>query len=1175
MRKNYGNTWWGKQFLNALRHIDFSNRLPRGKTYANKGAVREIEIKDNSIRASVQGTRRTPYRVTYTIPPFEEWTSREIIELITSNPMFLSRLLNRDLPPDLHTECGEKGIEIFPQSWRDFAGECSCPDWAVPCKHMAAVLYLVANEIDKNPFLVFELRGLDLFQRLHEAGYTAGGQKGITVPDWEEIYHPLKDPKPDRPWQEDAFEKLDFSVIPDCKETLTSILQEQPVFYPSGDFRSLLDKMYRHVAKKVAKIGQEPAEDFNSSIWLTVEKIEIIMNGAEKFSALNLLDRKGKRLSRYQSLEKLFAQIPDLSSVWPDLAPPVRFLYVMYRFTNKLVQQGAYVPELIRIQGEYFKIRWKPAILNEKIQSITEQIEALYPGNMVYAIREKKAFVPGREYAVSAIGNLFLQHWINVHHPYGEFRYQQARVIRLFFNGSAEVFDEFETREYPGIVHLWLSRFSIAIKEFVPVVQVSEHTIGFQVDLAIEPQKSKLEAPIPLKELFTSEKFRSTRLDILRNLTMLVEFFPQLNRQISSQGKEHSFFDAQQFVEVLFKTLPLIRLFGIRVLLPKSMKKILQPQLSMEIGASDKGIVKASGLINLQNMLRFNWRIAIGNEVFSAEEFAEKIRHFAGIVKLNDQYVHLDEKQIHSLLQKLDNPPKLTGPQILQIALTEQYAGAAVQIDDQTRKMIDRLLKGKKVRPPKSLRADLRPYQLRGFSWLYQNSRIGFGSLIADDMGLGKTIQVIATLLKLKEEKELEKAKGLIIVPTTLLTNWQKEIDRFAPTLTVHVYHGPGRELDPLQDADLLLTTYGVLRNEVTKIKRHRWLAVVIDEAQNIKNPATAQTKAIKKIDAPIKIAMSGTPVENRLAEYWSIFDYTNRGYLGRLNGFKKEFAKPIEIDRNKDKLEQFRKMTHPFILRRLKSDKSIIKDLPEKIEQNQYCSLTQEQAAIYQNVVDNNLRIIEEAEGIERRGLVLKLITALKQICNHPRHFLKKGPKAPDISGKSTLFVHLLHQVLNAREKALIFTQYREMGEILVSMIEQQLGLETNFLHGGVSRKDRDEMVEDFQNNRSRKLLLLSLKAGGTGLNLTAASNVIHYDLWWNPAVETQATDRAYRIGQEKNVLVHRLITRGTFEEKIDELLQQKKELANLTVATGEKWIGELSNEELNQLIKLEHELV
>ena len=414
------------------------------------------------------------------------------------------------------------------------------------------------------------------------------------------------------------------------------------------------------------------------------------------------------------------------------------------------------------------------------------------------------------------------------------------------------------------------------------------------------------------------------------------------------------------------------------------------------------------------------------------------------------------------------------------------------------------------------------------------------------------------------------------MLPTTLLTNWQKEIARFAPDLKPYIYHGANRKLPTEKTPnDLLLTTYGVVRSDLETLKKTTWAVVIIDEAQNIKNSDTEQTKAVKALKSPIRIALSGTPVENRLSEFWSIMDFVNKGYLGGLSKFNEEFGKPIQQERDQQKLDQFKRVTSPFLLRRVKTDKSIISDLPDKIENNQFCTLTTEQAALYESVVNESIRAIEDKDGIARRGLVLKLMTALKQIGNHPHQYLKASnrgtsPSSPALSGKATLLLNLLENIYASLEKVLIFTQYREMGELLQAFIKQTFGTQPLFLHGGNSRPERDRMVEQFQNNRSDHTFILSLKAGGTGLNLTQANHVIHYDLWWNPAVESQATDRAFRIGQTKNVLVYRLMNQGTLEEKIDAMIRSKRELADLSVKTGETWLGDLSDDELKELVSL-----
>lgn len=1172
MRKSYGTTWWGRQWLNALKDIDFSNRLPRGRTYANKGAVTAIQIDENRISASVQGSRRQPYKVNITIPRFDAHTKARIVEAVTGNPLFLSQLLNRQLPAELYEVCLQQGLRIFPRSWNDLDGRCSCPDWAVPCKHLAAVLYLVANEIDKDPFLVFELRSFDLFKALEGVGYTAGAGKKARVLKANYLWEGGTNGQ--FAGETPAYSEIDYTRIPNIGESLFRILGEQPVFFPSGDFKKELRQAYRSVSRNLNKeleVFAAAEEQYPATAFFPeqVEWVSIILDEELAFLRAEIMASDRKLLATFEE-EKLFRWLWRLPiDKVEHLSPSVQQLFWAMRTAAALLERRAFVPQLMEVEEEHYIIRWLPASLDEQVRGCLGLLgERLEEGLLQFEI--ESSLLPCRpEEGVSRLVSVGLNYFVQLCHG-RDYYLGENPVADIFFLGVSATFDAFESREYPNAIQLWLSRFYIIESDLVPALQFSAEDTAFQVQLFLENKKEPLTPLIPLAKIFEEEQYASERVGLLQSLAVLTEFFPQLSRLIASEGKEELYFGPEEFADILFDILPVIRLFGIKILLPKGMRKILRPQLSLSLDAGPEGKVASSGVISLEALLRFNWQVAIGKRHISAEEFEKLARQLSGIVKLQDQYAYFDEKQVKALLDKLENPPALSGRELLQAALAEDYEGAPVQLSTAAKKLMDELLRGGPVAEPEGLKAELRPYQQRGYEWLYKNSRIGFGSLIADDMGLGKTLQVIATLLKLKEEGALGKEKALAIVPTTLLTNWHKEIQKFAPGLSAHVYHGPSRSLEPLEKADLLITTYGVVRSEGAALTRKKWLAVVIDEAQNIKNPATAQSKAVKKLKSPIRMAMTGTPVENRLSEYWSIFDFINRGYLGGLKYFKDNYARPIEVERDQEQLERFRRITAPFILRRVKTDKSIISDLPDKIEKDQYCELTKEQAALYQNVVDNTMEAIEQAEGINRRGLILKLITALKQVCNHPRHFLKKGKADPTLSGKATLLLDLTKQILDGSEKALIFTQYREMGDLLTDMLKEEFGLEPPFLHGGVNRKGRDDMVEDFQNNRATRLMLLSLKAGGTGLNLTAASNVIHYDLWWNPAVENQATDRAYRIGQESNVMVHRFITKSTFEEKINTLLQNKKELADLAVATGEQWVGELGNAELRELVRL-----
>lgn len=1214
-RISYGKTWWGQQWLNALTQIDMANRLPRGKTYANKGAAQNLKIEGNQISAQVRGSAPRPYKVKLTVPVFTKRERDDLLDEIQENPAILAQLLNRQLPQELVEFAEKQGIQLFPRSFEDLGMGCSCPDYALPCKHLAAVVYVIANEIDRNPFLVFQLKGLDILDQLKDAqtDVLSGGMEAVL---------PLQtlgtdDLPDDEDWKPDAKLRalLDFATIPNLTDRLLGLLQPETTF-TKGDFLKSLAKAYSlfgrpltekpakrtpttytngRVAKPVVPDPPAPVPDLSDSIELQLDELMEIKK-------VGVFTEHGEQRNFAEySLPDLVAWLDTMTEAnFAEMSDSVRALYLAHQFSAALLRRGAVVPQLLCLgaKEDQYRVRWLPATLNEAVQKQTDLLAAQLPP-LLLTLRWQKDWLalPGREQVLMLCSLLMRP---TIHDTTIELweRWPLEDADRLFFGVETVRFEGFGKREMPLAMQLWLNDFFLTHKRFVPILAIEDSELGdeFRISLLIrdtdiptqtapdEPAKkttrgakkavsvvvSAVVPPIPLADILHEKRYASIRMAVLQDLLVLSRHFPDLAKLTRTDGKAYLSYEPDAFVKILLDMLPRMQLLGISLLLPKSLRHWIRPSAGGRLTLKSK-VTANNAFMKLDDMLTFDWQVALGDEMVSMKEFQQLVNNRTGLVKIKDQYVVVDPNELAKLRKQLESPPELTGTDLLRAALSEEYKGNRLGISADVHDIIRQFTNTQSQPLPTDLRATLRPYQHRGYDWLIKNTALGMGSLLADDMGLGKTLQIIALLLKFKQEGRFEKQKGLVVLPTTLLTNWQKEIARFAPDLQPYVYHGPTRKLpDAKTPYDLLLTTYGVVRSDLEKLKKTTWATLIIDEAQNIKNSDTEQTKAVKSLKSPIRIALSGTPVENRLSEFWSIMDFVNKGYLGGLSKFNEEFGKPIQQERDQQKLDQFRRVTSPFLLRRVKTDKTIISDLPDKIENNQFCSLTSEQASLYESVVQESIRSIEDKEGIARRGLVLKLMTALKQIGNHPHQYLKEGPDSPALSGKATLLLNLLETIYANHEKVLIFTQYHEMGVLLQQFIKDAFGQEPLFLHGGTPRPARDKMVEQFQHNRSDHTFILSLKAGGTGLNLTQANHVIHYDLWWNPAVEAQATDRAFRIGQTKNVLVYRLINQGTLEEKIDAMIRSKKEIADLSVKTGETWLGDLSDEDLKELVSL-----
>jgi SNF2 family DNA or RNA helicase/uncharacterized Zn finger protein len=1174
MAIQFGKTWWGARWLSALEQVDYDNRLPRGASYARAGHVTKVKIRENLIFAKVTGTRQRPYDVIIIIPPFSTDQVNLLMTKIIEQPVLVSKLLNRELDPAVLEIAEGAGLPVFPQRWTDFQMNCSCPDWTIPCRHIAAVIYMLSREIDNNPFLVFNLHKVNLLEELTKRGIYIADQRRTEIPTLDSLLK-INKSKDTGVAAEAVYERVDFSLLHNISEAMVQLLPNAPLFYPEGNFRDKYAVQYNHIIKQTVRIFSKKVRF--STFFPNLSDKRLTNRSAlglilDNYNQVVITGRNHSFIRMEELISALFQLSPDHLS---DFEPSVAAFHKILFTALHLLANGMMIPQFVQLDSRQFIIRWLPAVMDSRVKAILDKLSKILPVDLLLSrktvhIRNAKtmravSFQPVENQATELV-SLFLSKIVaHLSKSSNHDLYED-----LFFKNKSCAFSSAAESSLSGGIKVWLNRYYITDEIYKPIITVSElPDEQFDVQISIEDHSLPEMLPVPLENILNEKRYEKQRFKILQSVSLLSPFIRGLDAHINLRGSTPIQFSNSEFAPFLMEVLPAIRLLDIKIMLPKALRELLRPKVSMKLKKSEKG----KGFVRLGDLLSFNWQVAIGDKIISPEEFSHLMEKASRLFKFKENYIYVSDADIERLHKAFTNNKPLNSYELLQTALSEEYDGAPILLSEEVKSLIRELTSTEDIPLPESLTAQLRPYQQRGYSWMYRNSRIGFGSIIADDMGLGKTLQVISILLKFKEEKSInEKHKALVVVPTGLLTNWQAEIDKFAPSLSSHIFHGASRDIKQFE-ADVMLTTYGVLRSDTDVLKRQKWHVMVIDEAQNIKNNETSQAKAVKSIPATIRIAMSGTPVENRPTEFWSIMDFANKGYLGNVKSFKDDYANPIQLFNDELVTAKFRKVTAPFMMRRMKSDKSIISDLPDKIEQNQFAQLSKQQASLYQKTM---LVAMDEIEGcavsdnqslFKRQGLVLQMILALKQICNHPTQFLKNGQFDASLSGKTDLLFELLDSITQNNEKVLIFTQFKEMGDLLVRFITERFEETPLFYHGGCTLAQREDLVNRFQHNRADKIFILSLRAAGTGLNLTAASHVIHYDLWWNPAVENQATDRAYRIGQTKNVMVHRMICKNTFEERINEMIQQKKHLADVTVATGESWIGKLSNKELRDI--------
>ncbi|MHA1126621.1 MAG: DEAD/DEAH box helicase [Candidatus Heimdallarchaeota archaeon] len=891
----------------------------------------------------------------------------------------------------------------------------------------------------------------------------------------------------------------------------------------------------------------------------------------------------------------------------------IKYWREVVKLALDILKQGAYIPSVsIANRNEHqvvFQGKWKALIVGANRSRFNDLVEIM--PNYCQATTTKQLLPEDLVLSfVNQVIDSFLRKKLTVFIPHSNLPENEfiAEITNAWFSSLYE--QDPKNLTYPaekfnfffGMIKAWLkgfqqygfySNFKTCFKLEPPTEEENQWKLDIYLQNETDPNLI-----IPAEDVwkyqtdtidFLEMRYENPQERLIADLAKAADIYHKLSDSLEhtfpvgiSLTKDEAFSFLNRYSEELDSN-------GFGILLPSWWN---QPENGISIDLlpedNDSKEKTSYNMFTMCSLVNFDWRIAIGDLQLTPHEFEQLSYLKVPFVKLRGKWVRLNLDELEDALSFFEEYyGNLQLRDILQMEADEEFAEdilPSVTIDKNAIYMdkIQRVIKKSKLEmldSPESFHGELRPYQVTGFSWLDYLRNVGFGACLADDMGLGKTIQVIAMLLhEIETYNEVEpKQPSIIICPTSIIGNWYKELERFAPSMSAYIHHGPSRvngyEFELVaQNHDVIITTYNLANRDFSTISRLNWANIILDEAQNIKNPDSKQARTIKKMHGSNKIALTGTPIENRLLELWSIFDFLNPGYLGTRSEFSEKYVTPIEKNQNEQKSKRLARLIQPFILRRLKTDPEIIKDLPEKIESKVYCSLSEEQAILYEAVVKHLIKSLDEVDGIARKGIILSALTKLKQICNHPSHFNHDFSKElANRSGKFDRLTEMVEEVLSNKEKVLIFTQYTEFGEALQYWLQDRFEQKVLFLHGGVPQKQREVLIQEFQDEKmAANIFILSIKAGGVGLNLTAANHVFHVDRWWNPSVENQATDRAYRIGQEKNVFVYKFISNGTLEENIDKLIDEKRRLADTIISTGGNFVTELSTDQLRELISL-----
>lgn len=893
--------------------------------------------------------------------------------------------------------------------------------------------------------------------------------------------------------------------------------------------------------------------------------------------------------------------------LWKEFIPGDSLLYLfqLMRFSLNLIQKDRFKPAISKSGSGYYA-NFEPVLTSEEHEWLTDYSDHIPPQCRYISPRKnERNFVCSPKNRVFAtmsymVKAIIMQAQIKypTHIAAGELTLEWEKNERAFMDNltrTSHVPDIRIEKNFAHLIQSWLSfewkeqkfgRFYTSISLQDPYDEDEPWIFQFHLRSEIDPSLI-----IPAEMIWNMSEMKGSILppasylkqELLTGIGKIAASSQVIRSKLT--GLQPSSFECTLSEVSLFLSsdAQILTNNGVDLILPHWWNQN-KPKPVIEINAERLPYAPNSGMTGISELIKFDWKISFDDISISPDEFQKAVDLKMPLIRGGGRWISCDSTRIFGVIQNFESrflrKKPTIGDMIRFSILSDEPDDVAIELTsrDEWLNNLLPLREGtrsyQKVSVPSSFQGFLRPYQVEGFHFLLHCSEFGFGSCLADDMGLGKTPQTIAWLLQIREAKK-NPTPALLICPISVVGNWEHEIRRFAPTIRDYTHHGSSRKKGDefsgiIREYDLVITTYQIAVKDIDDLISIQWSGLILDEAQNIKNPHTKQTKSIKKLCSPLRVALTGTPIENRLLELWSIMDFLNPGYLGKQQAFLERYEGRIETDKNTTALTELKRLISPFIVRRMKTDTSVISDLPEKMEYRVYCSLTYEQVTLYQAVVHNLVENIDHLSNISRKGLILSSITRLKQICNHPGLIATDTEFRAERSGKVTRIIEMLEEVCEDGDSALVFTQYASFAIKIAEILKKHISGKIFLLTGSTPRKERDQLISEFQSGKGSSIFVISLKAGGIGLNLTAATHVFHIDRWWNPAVEDQATDRAYRIGQTRNIQVYMMIASGTLEEKIDEMNLKKRTLAVEVLAQGDDHLTNLSTEELMNVISL-----